>query len=117
MKKMLHENALTNPFLGVVNLPQWVTDFGATFDHTTIALVAYSIVGSAMSELAAAYQYLCRNPRLPARYYTKTFYVVRTSLAVGAGVLPLIFGVTTPTAAFALGICAPVIIKRLGRVS
>jgi hypothetical protein len=78
-------------------------------------LYGYSVVGSVLAECVAAHHYLRRHQRLPARYRKGSFYVVRAAIALGAGVLPVVFAVETASAAFALGVGAPLIINQLSR--
>lgn len=89
-----------------------------TFDHdkmnaTAFELVGLATTGSLMAELVVAYRILSRGRNLPARYQTWSFYWIRGGMAVGAGVLPLVFGVEDARCAFALGVLAPVVIDRI----
>jgi hypothetical protein len=77
--------------------------------------ILYAVTGSVLAECAAAYDCLRRNQRLPARYEKMSFYVVRGAIALGAGVLPVIFTVDTASAAFTLGVGAPLVINQLSR--
>jgi hypothetical protein len=80
-----------------------------------IIYIFYAVVGSILAECAAAYHFFCRSQRLPARYRKGSFYVVRATIALGAGILPAVFAVQTAPAAFALGVGAPLIINQLSR--
>ena len=81
----------------------------------TNVFILYAVIGSVLAECAVAYRHLCRNQRLPARYRKVSFYIVRVTIALGAGVLPVVFSVETASAAFAMGIGAPLIINQLSR--
>ena len=75
----------------------------------------YAVIGSVLAECAGAYGHFLHNQRLPARYKKCSFYVVRGTIAIGAGVLPAIFAVESASAAFALGVGAPLIINRFSK--
>jgi len=80
-----------------------------------VPFIFYAVTGSILAECAAAYHYMVRSRKLPARYRSISFYAVRASIALGAGVLPGVFAVESPSAAFALGIGAPLIINQLSK--
>jgi len=44
------------------------------------------------------------------------FYLTRGGIAIGAGVLPLVFSAQTPKLAFSLGLVAPLAISRIAGV-
>ena len=77
--------------------------------------ILYAMVGSLLAECVAARNFLCRNQKLPARYRRVSFYIVRATIALGAGVLPVVFNVETASTAFALGIGAPLVINQISR--
>ena len=77
--------------------------------------VGYAVIGSVLADCAGAYGHFLHNQRLPARYKKCSFYVVRGTIAIGAGVLPAIFAVESASAAFALGVGAPLIINRFSK--
>ena len=78
-------------------------------------LVAYAVIGSLLAECMGAYDHLLRSQSLPRRYKKASFYVLRGVIAIGAGVLPGVFAAETASAAFALGVSAPLIINRLAK--
>ena len=57
-----------------------------SMNWTNVDLAWYAIAGSVLAELVVVYQYLSRDKRVPARYRITVFYVIRASIALGAGV-------------------------------
>jgi hypothetical protein len=79
-----------------------------------IAILAlYAVAGSFLAELVSVYYRLHRGKKLPACYSQRFFYLVRVGIALGAGLLPSVFAVDTATAAFALGVGAPIVINQV----
>jgi hypothetical protein len=72
----------------------------------------YAVAGSLMAELVLVYYYLQKGG-LPKWYRQRVFYVVRIGIAIGAGILPSVFAAETLTAAFALGVGAPLVVNQI----
>lgn len=80
-----------------------------------VALYMISVLGSMGIELAALVRELgAREGRLPARYRTQTYPVVRVLFALlVSGPLAVLFSPTSDLGAFFVGISAPLLFDRL----
>jgi hypothetical protein len=76
-------------------------------------LCVYGVIGSILAECIEIERFFRQGQRLPKCYRRPCFYVVRAIIALGAGLLPDVFAVESASAAFALGVGAPLVMNQL----
>lgn len=80
-----------------------------------IPIALYAVLGSLLSECVPLYNRLRLNKPLPRRYKHLAYYIVRVLIALGAGLLPYLLDVQSPSEAFAIGAGAPIILHNLAQ--
>jgi hypothetical protein len=60
-------------------------------------------------------EFFHRSSRLPARYYSPLFWIIRFFLACAGGGLAVAYKIENPVAAVQIGASAPLIIKALAK--
>jgi hypothetical protein len=77
----------------------------------------WGFLGSAAVEVVLLYRYYRKGARLPPRYQSAGFWLIRSLLALMAGGLVVAYGIQAPLLAFHLGACTPLVVQSLTQTS